>query len=133
MLLVSDIPDNKIHGQARYQGGSDSAGAKETFRGVLTAEPGTREDYGEKRWRKMGTICRRTTGIIFNRICQPRPCASFRWEGHTMKNGGTMRNGDPGETGSGLTRSGRRTSAFPTSQAGAGIFRERNPRLTLTF
>ena len=70
MLLVSDIPDNKIHRQARYQGGSDSADAQETFRGVLSAEPGTREDYGEKRWRGIGTIRGRTTVVIFT---EPAP------------------------------------------------------------
>ncbi len=45
--------------------GLDFAEAEEMFRGVLVAEPDTREDYGEKRWRGIGTIRGRTAVVIF--------------------------------------------------------------------
>ena len=45
--------------------GLDFAEAEEMFRGLLVVEPDTREDYGEKRWRGIGTIRGRTTVIIF--------------------------------------------------------------------
>ena len=46
--------------------GFDFVDAEQMFRGVLIAEPDTREDYGEKRWRGIGTIRGRTTVIIFS-------------------------------------------------------------------
>jgi uncharacterized DUF497 family protein len=45
--------------------GLDFADAAEMFRGVLVVEPDTREDYGEKRWRGIGTIRGRTAAVIF--------------------------------------------------------------------
>ena len=45
--------------------GLDFAEAEEMFRGVLVAEPDMREDYGEKRWRGIGTIRGRTAVVIF--------------------------------------------------------------------
>jgi len=45
--------------------GLDFAEAEEMFRGVLVAEPDAREDYGEKRWRGIGTIRGRTAVVIF--------------------------------------------------------------------
>jgi uncharacterized DUF497 family protein len=56
--------------------GLDFAEAEQMFRGVLIAEPDTREDYGEKRWRGIGTIRGRTIVVIFTE--PPRPFASFR-------------------------------------------------------
>ena len=58
--------------------GFDFAEAEEMFRGVLVVEPDTREDYGEKRWRGIGTIrgpcdCRRLHGAS-----PGRSFASFR-------------------------------------------------------
>jgi uncharacterized protein len=38
--------------------GFDFADAEEMFRGVLVVEPDTREAYGEKRWRGIGTDSR---------------------------------------------------------------------------
>ena len=38
---------------------------EEMFRGALVVEPDTREDYGEKRWRGIGTIHGRTAVVIF--------------------------------------------------------------------
>ena len=38
---------------------------EDMFRGLLLVEPDTREDYGEKRWRGIGTIRGRTTVVIF--------------------------------------------------------------------
>ena len=57
--------------------GFDFAEAEEMFRGVLIAEPDTREDYGEKRWRGIGTI-RGSRLWSFSRKSSPRPFASFR-------------------------------------------------------
>jgi len=45
--------------------GLDFADAAEMFRGSLVVEPDTREDYGEKRWRGIGSIGALTTVIIF--------------------------------------------------------------------
>jgi uncharacterized protein len=50
--------------------GLDFADAEEMFRGVLVVEPDTREDYGEKRWRGIGTIRGRTAVVIFT---EPAP------------------------------------------------------------
>ncbi len=41
------------------------ADAEEMFNGVLVVEPDTREDYGEKRWRGIGTIRGRQTVVVF--------------------------------------------------------------------
>jgi uncharacterized protein len=35
---------------------------------MLIAEPDTRQDYGEKRWRGIGTIRGRTTVVIFTEL-----------------------------------------------------------------
>jgi len=48
--------------------GLDFADAEEMFRGMLIAEPDTRQDYGEKRWRGIGTIRGRTTVVIFTEL-----------------------------------------------------------------
>jgi uncharacterized DUF497 family protein len=48
--------------------GLDFADAEEVFRGMLIAEPDTRQDYGEKRWRGIGTIRGRTTVVIFTEL-----------------------------------------------------------------
>jgi uncharacterized DUF497 family protein len=45
--------------------GLDFADAEEMFRGVLIVEPDTREDYGEKRWRGIGTTRGCTTAVVF--------------------------------------------------------------------
>jgi uncharacterized DUF497 family protein len=50
--------------------GLDFADAEEMFRGVLVVEPDTREDYGEKRRRGIGTIRGRAAVAIFT---EPRP------------------------------------------------------------
>jgi len=46
----------------------DFADAEQMFRGALVIEPDTREDYGEKRWRGIGTTRRRTTVVIFTEL-----------------------------------------------------------------
>ena len=48
--------------------GLDFAEAEEMFRDVLIAEPDTREDYGERRWRGVGNIRGRTTVVIFTEL-----------------------------------------------------------------
>ncbi|MGA7218705.1 MAG: BrnT family toxin [Candidatus Sulfotelmatobacter sp.] len=45
--------------------GLDFADAEDMFRGVLIVEPDTREDYGEKRWRGIGTIRGRLVAVVF--------------------------------------------------------------------
>jgi uncharacterized DUF497 family protein len=45
--------------------GLDFADAEEIFRGVLVADPDTREDYGERRWIGLGLIRGRTTHVVF--------------------------------------------------------------------
>lgn len=45
--------------------GFDFADVEEMFRGLLVAEPDTREDYGERRWRGIGTVRGRIAQIIF--------------------------------------------------------------------
>jgi uncharacterized DUF497 family protein len=50
--------------------GIDFAEAEEMFRGLLVVEPDTREDYGEKRWRGLGTIRGRTVAVVFT---EPAP------------------------------------------------------------
>ncbi len=45
--------------------GLDFADAVEMFHGILVVEPDTREDYGEKRWRGIGTIRGLTAVVIF--------------------------------------------------------------------
>jgi uncharacterized protein len=44
--------------------GLDFADTAEMFRRPLAVEPDTREDYGEKRWRGIGTIGELTTVVI---------------------------------------------------------------------
>jgi len=39
--------------------------AEQMFSSPLVVEPDTREDYGEKRWRGIGTIRGRTAVVIF--------------------------------------------------------------------
>jgi uncharacterized protein len=43
----------------------DFADAEQMFSSPLVVEPDTREDYGEKRWRGIGTIRGRTVVVIF--------------------------------------------------------------------
>jgi len=50
--------------------GLDFADAEEMLRGLLVIEPDTREDYGEKRWRGIGTIRGRTATVAFT---EPAP------------------------------------------------------------
>jgi uncharacterized DUF497 family protein len=45
--------------------GFDFADAEEMFRGVVVADPDTREDYGEKRWVALGTIRGRIAQLVF--------------------------------------------------------------------
>lgn len=45
--------------------GFDFAEAEELFRGVLIVDPDTREDYGEKRWTRVGIICGRPAHVVF--------------------------------------------------------------------
>ena len=45
--------------------GLDFADAEEMFRGVLIADPDTREDYGERRWTGLGMIRGRTAHVVF--------------------------------------------------------------------
>jgi uncharacterized protein len=45
--------------------GLDFANAEEMFRGVLVAEPDTREDYGEGRWTGLGMVRGRTVQVVF--------------------------------------------------------------------
>jgi uncharacterized protein len=45
--------------------GFDFADAPKMFQGILVVEADTREDYGETRWRGIGTIGGRMTVIIF--------------------------------------------------------------------
>jgi uncharacterized protein len=45
--------------------GIDFADAEKMFRGVVVAEPGTREDYGENRWVGLGLIRDRTMQVVF--------------------------------------------------------------------
>ncbi len=46
--------------------GLDFHDIEEIFRGIVLAEPDTREDYGERRWRGLGRICGRTVQIVFS-------------------------------------------------------------------
>jgi uncharacterized DUF497 family protein len=45
--------------------GLDFADAEEMFRGALIVDPDTREDYGERRWRGIGSIRGRTAAVVF--------------------------------------------------------------------
>jgi uncharacterized protein len=45
--------------------GLDFADAEEMFRGVLVLDADTREEYGEKRWRGIGTIGGRIVHVVF--------------------------------------------------------------------
>ncbi len=45
--------------------GLDFVDAEQMFSSPLVVEPDTREDYGEKRWRGIGTIRGRTAVVIF--------------------------------------------------------------------
>jgi uncharacterized DUF497 family protein len=44
---------------------STSLTRSKCFGAVLIVEPDTREDYGKKRWRGIGTIRGRTVAVIF--------------------------------------------------------------------
>jgi len=50
--------------------GLDFRDAEEIFLGTLLAEPDTRRDYGEKRWRGLGLIGGRTVQVVFS---EPEP------------------------------------------------------------
>jgi uncharacterized DUF497 family protein len=52
--------------------GFDFRDAEEMFQGLFLARPDTREDYGEKRWRGIGTIGARTVHVVF---CERGPDA----------------------------------------------------------
>jgi uncharacterized protein len=67
MLLQWDEAKNRANIRKH---GFDFADAEEMFRGVLVVEPDIREDYGEKRWRGIGTIRGRTALVIFT---EPAP------------------------------------------------------------
>jgi uncharacterized protein len=45
--------------------GFDFADAELMFRGIVIAEPDTREDYGEKRWKGIGAIGQQIVAIVF--------------------------------------------------------------------
>ncbi len=45
--------------------GYDFADAEEIFRGLLVVDADLREDYGEKRWRGLGTIRGRVAQVVF--------------------------------------------------------------------
>ncbi len=91
--------------------GFDFADAEEMFRGLLLVDPDTREDYGERRWIGLGSIRGRIAHMVFTepspdtvRIISLRKASRYESE--------TIRKGDPGPTGSGLTRFGTRTLIF---------------------
>jgi uncharacterized protein len=54
----------KNHANVRKHG-FDFADTAKMFRSALVAEPDTRGDYGEKRWRGIGMIGGLTTVVIF--------------------------------------------------------------------
>ena len=62
--------DEKKNRQNIKKHGFDFVDAEEMFRGVLFADPDTREDYGEKRWIGIGTIRGRIAYVVFT---QPDP------------------------------------------------------------
>jgi uncharacterized DUF497 family protein len=45
--------------------GFDFGDAEEMFRGILLAQPDTREQYGEARWIAIGTIRSRVAVVVF--------------------------------------------------------------------
>jgi uncharacterized protein len=45
--------------------GFDFVDAEEMFRGVVVVDPDTREDYGERRWRGLGSIRGRIAQVVF--------------------------------------------------------------------
>jgi uncharacterized protein len=57
--------DEKKNQQNVKKHGLDFADAEEMFRGVLVADPDTREDYGERRWIGLGMIRGRTAHVVF--------------------------------------------------------------------
>ena len=67
MILEWDEAKNRANIRKH---GFDFVEAEEMFRGLLVVEPDTREDYGEKRWRGIGTIRGRTAAVIFT---EPAP------------------------------------------------------------
>ena len=50
--------------------GFDFADAEEMFRGLLIADPDTREDYGEQRWVGIGSIRGRIAHVVFTKPSQ---------------------------------------------------------------
>ncbi|MGB8582679.1 MAG: BrnT family toxin [Candidatus Sulfotelmatobacter sp.] len=62
MNLEWDVAKNRINVRKH---GIDFADAEEMFRGVVVAEPDTREDYGENRWVGLGLIRGRTMQAVF--------------------------------------------------------------------
>ena len=62
MILEWDAEKNRANIRKH---GLDFADAAEIFRSTLVVEPDVREDYGEKRWRGIGTIRGRTAVVIF--------------------------------------------------------------------
>jgi uncharacterized DUF497 family protein len=57
--------DERKNRQNIRKHGLDFRDAEEMFRGVVAAEPDTREDYGEKRWVGIGLIQERVTHVVF--------------------------------------------------------------------
>jgi uncharacterized DUF497 family protein len=62
MKFEWDETKNRVNSRKH---GFDFADAEEMFRGVLVVDPDTKEDYGERRWRGIGTIRGRATVVIF--------------------------------------------------------------------
>jgi hypothetical protein len=62
MIFEWDDAKNRVNVRKH---GLDFADAVKMFQGILVVEADTREDYGEKRWRGIGTIDGRTTVVIF--------------------------------------------------------------------
>jgi uncharacterized DUF497 family protein len=62
MRFEWDVAKNRANARKH---GLDFADAVEMFRGILVVEPDTREEYGEKRWRGIGTIRGVTAVVIF--------------------------------------------------------------------
>jgi hypothetical protein len=62
MILEWDEVKNRINIRTH---GFDFADAEQMFRGLLVADPDTREDYGERRWRGLGMIRGRVAHVVF--------------------------------------------------------------------
>jgi uncharacterized DUF497 family protein len=67
MVFEWDAGKNRVN---KRKHGLDFTDAEEMSHGALIVEPDTREDYGEKRWRGIGTIHGRFAVVIFT---EPAP------------------------------------------------------------